>query len=261
MTETDIPPGGEGAIEVSFDSSHKKGKQKKSITVESNDPVNPKTTLNISVLIEVDFDFETSDLNMGRIRKGKPATKTAVLLIKEPSKRNLLEFSSTSPRIAARIVETSGGDEGRIDVEVTVAPEIAPGKLNAMIIAKLSDGSYPAAKLQINGTVTGNVEITPETVRFTADTSRTASDQAEQEVQVISTQDESKMQLLGVEDSRNFLAIEIDTVAAGKQYVIRTRPNENALKLGRNASGEIKIQTDDAEQPEITVRYSIIFPQ
>lgn len=257
MTETDIPPGGEGKIEVTFDSSHKKGKQAKTVTVESNDPTNPKATLHISLVIEVEFDFETPALSFGRVRKGESVSKTAVLLIKNLSKRNLLTLNSQSSHIAARIVESSGGDEGHVNVEITVKPGMPPGPLNETVFAELSDGSYPAAKLQIAGTVIGNVEANPETVHFTVDTSRTAADQTEQKVQVSGAQNGSAFRLLDVKDFKNLLAIDIDTLAAGERYVVRAKPNANALKLENNASGEIRILTDDSEQPSVLVRYSI----
>ncbi len=261
MSETDIPPGGEGKIEVSFNSGRRKGKQKKTITVESNDPANPKATLHILALIEVEFDFEVYNLNMGRIRKGEPTSKTAVLQIKDPSKRNLLELSSRSSHIVARRVESSGGDEGRIDVEVTVRPETPPGRFNETVIAKLSDGSYPAANLRISGTIVGNVEVTPETVRFRVDTSRTAEDQAEQKVKVVSTKNGARLRLLSVEDPNDRLVFEIDTLVADKQFEIKMRLRKIVMGQERIISGNVKIMTDDPDQPEVRVPYSIIFPR
>ncbi len=261
MTETDIPPGGEGEIEVTFNTGAKTGKQKKTITVESNDPAMPKATLHISALIEIEFGFEAHSLNMGRIRKGESTSKTAVLLIKDHSRRSLVELGTQSSHVVAKTLGPSSSGEGRIDVEVIVSRETPPGRLNETITARLSDDSYPAASLRITGTVLGNVEVTPESVRFIVDTSRSVADQAEQRVKVASTQNEARLQLLSVEDSKNLLAIEIDTVVADEHYVIRAKPNENALELERSASGEVKILTDDVEQPEMRFRYSIIFPR
>lgn len=243
---------------MTFDSTHKKGKQQKSITVESNDPAHPESTLRISVLIEVEFEFESSILSIGHIRKGAPTTKTAVLLIKDPSKRSLINLTSQSSQIAARLVESAAVDSGRIDVEITVSPETPAGKMNQWVMAEISDGSYPTARLQIEGTVVGNVEVSTENVRFTVDTSRAATAPTEQEIQVSGTQSEFKFRLLGVEDSKGLLAIDIDTVAAGERYVIRAKPNANALKLRGSASGVMRILTDDSEQPVFAIGYGII---
>jgi Protein of unknown function (DUF1573) len=254
---TDIPPGEEGKIEVIFDSSKKKGLLSKNITVESNDPANPKASLKISAFIEVEFGFETYSLKMDQIRKGESKSKTAVLILKDSSKRNLLELNTQSSNIFVKIVESASGDEGRIDVEVTVKPGTPPGKLNETVTAGLSDASFPLSSLRIFGTIVGNVKVSPETVRFKTDTSLTVADQLEQKVRVVTTQNNVRFQLLGVKDPNERLAFEIDTLTTGKQYVIRAKPNENAMKLERMASGEIKIMTDDPDQPEIGVRYNI----
>lgn len=226
--------------------------------MESNDLVNPKSTLNVSVLIEIQFGFETSFLNFGRIRKGESTTKTAVVILKDQSKESLLELNAPSSYIAVKTIKSTNSDKGRIDVEVTVRPEAPPGKLKETITARLTDSSHPAASLNISGTVVGNVEVTPETIRFMVDTSRTAANQTEQSVRVVSAQGAPRLRLLSVGDTKNLVAIEVDTIVTGEQYVIRARPNENALKLGHDASGEIKIMTNDTEQPEMRIDYDII---
>ena len=47
MSANEIPPGGEGKIKVEFDSTTELGKTRRSIRIISNDPVHPKTYLNI----------------------------------------------------------------------------------------------------------------------------------------------------------------------------------------------------------------------
>jgi len=227
--------------------------------VESNDPVNPKATLHVSASIEIEFGFETTNLNFGHIRKGESTIKTAVLILKDQSKKGLLELNSQSPHVAVKTVKSTNNDGGQIGVEVTVKPEAPPGELSETITAKLSDGSHQASALRINGTIVGNVEVTPEFVRFTIDTSQTSTNQATQEVKISSTQSGAALQVLGVEDTSDYLTFEIDTVAAGEQYVVRAKPNAKALRMGRNVSGQVKVLTSDTEQPKVTFRYNIIF--
>lgn len=243
---------------MSFNSGGRKGHTSKNVTVESNDPIRPRTTLSISAFVEVEFGFETNTINIGRVRKGESISKTAVLLLKDVSKRDLVEVSTNSPHIDARILESNGRDEGRIEVEVSVRAKMSPGRLNDMITARLTDESQPAATMRVVGTIIGNVEVTPEAVHFTIDTSQVVMDQEFRDVKVISTEDDASFKLLGVEDTRNLLTIEVDTLTPGKQYLIRTWPNENAAQLRRVVSGLVKIKTDDTEQPELSFSYRII---
>ena len=47
MSSNEIPPGAKGVIKVEFDSTTQSGKLRRSVRVISNDPVHPKTYLNI----------------------------------------------------------------------------------------------------------------------------------------------------------------------------------------------------------------------
>jgi hypothetical protein len=243
---------------VSFNSGARKGHTSKTVSVESNDPVKPKTTLKISAFVEVEFGFETNTLNMGRIPKGESDTRNAVLLLKDASKTDLVEVSTNSPDINARIINSDSGEEGRIEVEVTVNANMPPGRLNDMITATLTDESQPAATLRVVGDIIGNVELKPEAIHFTIDTSQATATEPFQEVRVVTTRDAASFNLLGVHDSRNLLTFEVDTLVAGKQYLLKAKPNENAMQLKRVTSGLVKVEIDDAEQPELNLSYRII---
>nr|NIQ08830.1 hypothetical protein [Gammaproteobacteria bacterium]NIQ75522.1 hypothetical protein [Gammaproteobacteria bacterium]NIS15055.1 hypothetical protein [candidate division Zixibacteria bacterium]NIU55483.1 hypothetical protein [Phycisphaerae bacterium]NIW91938.1 hypothetical protein [Phycisphaerae bacterium] len=79
-----------------------------------------------------------------------------------------------------------------------------------------------------------------------------------QEVRVVTTRDAASFNLLGVHDSRNLLTFEVDTLVPNKQYLLKAKPNENALQLKRVTSGLVKVEIDDAEQPELNLSYRII---
>ena len=49
ISSNEIPPGGEGKIKVEFDSTSQFGKTRRSIRIISNDPIHPKTYLNIFI--------------------------------------------------------------------------------------------------------------------------------------------------------------------------------------------------------------------
>ncbi|MBD3219243.1 MAG: DUF1573 domain-containing protein [candidate division Zixibacteria bacterium] len=258
MTETAIPPGGEGKIEVTFDSKKRRGKSIKHITVESNDPVSPKESLTISAYVEAEFGFETNSLNMGRIRKGESVSRTATLLLKDTSKRNLLEIGSKSSHIDVQIVDGDSENDGRIEVEVTVNADDFFGRLDERVTANLTDGSHPESILRIIANIIGNVEVNPRSIHFIIDTALAEPDVPIREIKVFSNSENAEFKLLSVMDTNDLLTINADTLIADKQYRILTRPNQKAMNLNRITSGFVKIKTDDPEQPEISFSYRII---
>ncbi len=192
---------------------------------------------------------------------GELTTDTAILVVRDPSKRGLIELSTKAPYVIARAIGAANSDDGRIEVEVRVTPEAPPGKLNATITAALSDGSHENSSMRIRGNIIGNIEVAPETVRFTIDESRSAVSPATQTIQVTSTGRAGDLRLLGVADTDGRMILEVDTVVAGQQYVVRAKPSAEALTLDRNVSGDVKILTNDAYQPEMTCRYYIVAPR
>jgi hypothetical protein len=262
LTSTDIPPGGEGKIEVTFDSNHKTGEQKKTVTVESNDPRNPRASLNISTVVEIVFGFEQYSLDFGKLRKGQPISITTTLLVKDPSIRKTVTLTSSSPQISAVLVETpagSGSDQSKLTVEVTGSNEMPAGKINAILIASAGDESVPDATLQIQGTVIGNLDVSPDIVQFHVDTSKSDAEVKEQVLKVVSVGDEVQLQLLGVDDANQSLKVHIDTLLAGKQYEISLKPKQAVLRARKNVVGTLTVTTDDKEQPVMSVTYFVSF--
>ncbi len=212
-------------------------------------------------LVEVQFGFKRTNLNIGRVRKGEPVSKTVVLLLKDATKKNLLEVSTQSPKIIVNTVKSSQNKDGQIEINITLKQDVQAGKLNETIIAKLSDSSYPASSLRITGTVIGNVDVIPGIVRFSIDTSLSFADQPEQTVEVISAKKGFKFKLLKVEDSRDRLTFQIDTLVVDEKFTIKMKPHEDIISERKNFSGEIKIYTDDTAQPKISIYYNVIFPR
>lgn len=259
LTSTDIPPGGEGKIEVTFDSSHKKGQEKKSVTVESNDPRNPRATLNISALIEVVFGFDEYGLDLGKIRKGQSVSKTTSLVIKDPSIIKTINFSSTSPYINANILNTPEAEKGRLNVEISAKSGMPPGRINETITARAGDTPALEATLPIRGGVIGNFEITPEYLQFHIDSSKGNSKSAKQIIKLVAAVDEAKFHLLEVRDADQRLTFRIDTLLKGKQYEISASPKSAVISSRQNVSGAVTITTDDKEQPIMSIPYGIYF--
>ena len=78
-----IPPGAEGRIEVTYDTTHEHGPQRRTITVYSNDPVQPVTTLTLVADIDAVVAAEPPQLYIGHVHRGEPAATAARLVIPE----------------------------------------------------------------------------------------------------------------------------------------------------------------------------------
>jgi hypothetical protein len=257
LTDTDIPPGGEGKIEVSFDTKGKRGTQKKTITVTSNDPVNPTTTLSVSATVVIEFGFELYALNFGRLLFEQSMTKTAPLLIRDADKVQVAEVTSDSRYVTTRIASPATSTSGRAQVEVTVLPGMPIGFFTAEITARSSQATIPPATLTVSGTILGNVEAMPPEIRYKLIKEKPDPAILTQKVSIRSTRDTGTFRIVSVEDPDNRLTLKLDTVTAGREFTLFATLKQNAIDAG-DAQGTVLVRTDDSTQSALSIPYNVM---
>jgi hypothetical protein len=257
LTDTDIPPGGEGKIEVSFDTKGKRGTQKKTITVTSNDPVNPTTTLSVSATVVIEFGFELYALNFGRLLFEQSMTKTAPLLIRDADKVQVAEVTSDSRYVTTRIASPATSTSGRAQVEVTVLPGMPIGFFTAEITARSSQATIPPATLTVSGTILGNVEAMPPEIRYKLIKEKPDPAILTQKVSIRSTRDTGTFRIVSVEDPDNRLTLKLDTVTAGREFTLFATLKQSAIDAGE-AQGTVLVRTDDSTQSALSIPYNVM---
>ena len=261
MTKTAIPPGGEGEIEVTFSTGRKKGQQKKSITVTSNDPENPTTRISVTVLIEIEFDFESYSLNFGKLRTNDTATKSIFIQILDPEKTRITDITTSSPFVSVKRVEASDSADNRtrIELEVTLSPGLLSGRINETVTAHSSLESKSKATLRLTGSIVGDVEVIPEMLRFVVKESQSASNQNISQLLNITNNSENKLlRILGVRDPDDRLQLNVKTVEEGQKFELTATLKPDTLSTLGTQTGTIVITTNNQEQKEITVRYNVM---
>ena len=108
-----IPPGSEGEIKVTFNSSGKRGKQNRRITIPSNVPGMEKVQITITGEVKVDLAFEPNYVKLGTMTEKKAVTKIVKLT-------NTGETAVTITK-----VEVSRSEEVKVDLKE--GTELKPG--------------------------------------------------------------------------------------------------------------------------------------
>jgi hypothetical protein len=196
----------------------------------------------------VEFDFKSNRLDFGRISKDTTVTKTAVLQVLKPEKTKVLGITTSSPYVKAeRVPGPSGaGDEGETEIEtVTVRSDLA---------------SKPEAQLHLTGMIVGDVEVTPDRLRFWYSADHNAERQILQhKVQIINRSADKTLKILDVRDSRNMLDLSLATVDEGRHYELTATLKKEDLEAGKGGqAGQLIITTNDPDQREISIGYWVI---
>ena len=131
-----VPPGGTSIITVTADPNRLSGfESRKTVTVMSDDPKNPRVQLSVLAKIDPEFALEPRNIEFGEIRKGAAPTQTMVLrqLSDEPVEvTEVMSFGAASKGKGLQLAfekrpEGQWASPGRPEYAISVGlPEDAP---------------------------------------------------------------------------------------------------------------------------------------
>lgn len=157
-----IPPGGETPMTVVVNPGKIHGfESTKTLSIYSNDPENPRITVDVTAKVEPEFLVEPSQLDFGQIPKGETVTRQIAFrqAAELPVVLNGVKAWGSPPGLGVAFVKTpesEWSDPGRAEytIDVTIdTNDVPPGPYKAMIGLDTSLKRVP----RYNYTVTANV--------------------------------------------------------------------------------------------------------
>jgi len=216
----------------------------------------------VEALVEVEFDFDSYVLSFGSVSQNDSLTKSAFIQVKDPKKTKITDITTSSPFVNARQVKPPvlEGNKTKIEIEVTLLPGLPPGRLSETVTAHSNLKSKQVATLRLSGSIIGEVEVTPENLRFIIrDSVNPGDESATQRLVILNRAEGTPLHILEVKDQNDRLQLVLRTVEEGQKYELTAALKQEVLSTGSNLSGSIVIATDNPKQKEITVKYSAFF--
>ncbi len=249
-----IPPGGSLELKAEFDSTRRRGRQIKGVTVYSNDPAEPELKLEFRAQVQVLFEITPVSLvNLRGIQRGQTAARM-IEIVPGPGRKTVelrkMEFLPWSPLTFESEPIVVGDGTGQ-RVRITAGKDVPLGPFGLSLKLELSiDGVEREHVLTIRGEVIGDLTWLPKVVDATRQPSLPGKRLAP--VVIRST------------DKRPF---EVLSATAGPLFDVTFEPTGNVrpqtrysvyLTLRDNARpgpfGEaLRIVTDSLDQPVIQV--------
>ena len=136
----EVPPGEKGEITATFKIGDRTGTQVKTVTVDTDDPVNATTVLTLKAVIPQELEINPSFVFWGQGEAPKP--KTIVVRAGKDFSIKQLKVTSSSPDFETKVAETGKG-QFKIDVQphdtsrnmaatLTIQPEGSSKTFSAM---------------------------------------------------------------------------------------------------------------------------------
>ena len=261
VSATELPPGGEGKIEVKVSTRGRKGKLQKSVTVYSNDPTQPRFMLKVEGQVDVIAGFQPDRMDLKNVAKGSVTTRTVSIMARNPGQLKITEVTSSAPdKIKAELTDV----DGKPAVMVTLTAGDKAGRISARITAKTNLKSPKEIQLYVYGQVSDDLVVDRSYAFFPAakkskgdsalagSLSRLASMFGKRSNLVrltVSSLAGKPFAVTGVEDPDGAIISKVEKQADATHVY---------LMLARQPSskrGTLKIKTDRADQPVVEVRY------
>jgi len=163
-TAKDVPPGGVGEVKATFLSKGFQGKVKKTLTVETNDPDNPRTGLSIFGEVIAEVMVTPRNINFRNVSKDSPPKPIHLeIKLREGKGLKIKEVSTDNPSI---VLEEQKRTENEALYSVSLADKLPTGRLAGKIIVKTDSKKSPTTQVPCYAFVQGRVKISPQLVSF-----------------------------------------------------------------------------------------------
>lgn len=159
IKEKQVPPGGVTEIEVTFNTTHRRGKNHKVITVLTNDATTPRTQLEIHAEVVPQLDFDPYTVRLAG-EQATPTTTTVWLVgtLAPAAKPVLEDVTGGDGAVTAELVEERVADGVKRGVRLTLKSKtVARGR--GVVHVATGVAERPKLELRFSYEATGNLKV------------------------------------------------------------------------------------------------------
>jgi len=242
-----IGPGQEGTISATFDTARFSGEKAKSVSVYSNDPLQPVTILTLQGEITVEVEVDPPQLYLGRVRRGEETVRSVDVVYDASKSLSITKVENTSPLLTVRAqdIETQGRKGKKLIV--TLKKEAPLGRINDEIKVITTSEKRPVIEIPVFGSVEGDLVVAPPQVSFGV------VRRGEGKTQAVSIKSRASVpiHIVDVQSSNADIEPTLTTLKEGEEYKL-TLNAKNDSKAGR-IQGEVRVFTDHPSEKMLTI--------
>jgi hypothetical protein len=252
-TKSQLAPGEDSDVAVTFDTRFDKGPATRTITVYTNDPAAKSIVLTIKGDVKVQVEAAPAQVAFGDVKHGTDQTRQVLLndLVggTDPAKAQrefeVKSITNASPNIKVAAAPRTDGKAGAA-LTVTLLPTMPIGAFDDTI--KVTTSRAPV-DITVFGNVQGDITVKPTQVSFGVVPHRQGTLRY---VRLVNAGARA-VKVTSVTSSNVSVSATAEPVEAGKEYKItlELRPNtpDGALR------GQVAITTDDPQQQTLSLPY------
>jgi len=164
LSHTTIPAGGEAELVAKLDLSRRRGEQKLSIRIDSNDPEHPQYWLYLKGYAESDLRVEPDKIYFGVLKEGERPRERVELELRGGDTFTLTSVESSSTNFAVEVKKPLLLKRGRRYRLVISPVGLTPGAFNGNIRVRTDHEEYPVVDIPVSATVLDHLMVAPQDI-------------------------------------------------------------------------------------------------
>ncbi|MBD3162332.1 MAG: DUF1573 domain-containing protein [Candidatus Eisenbacteria bacterium] len=244
-SDSTVLPGEEVAIGVAFSTRNYKGPQKKRITLETNDPAEPKAVIDVLADVRPFVRLDRERIRFPTVRHGETPTETVVIAADEEHGLEIVSVAGAEEILDWSAKPVASPGEVAYELSFSIRPDAPPGSFRERVRIETDGPPVPGTHVIVMGTVTSYFLVEGGTrIRFpTVD-----AGQSDQLSIRITTDGSKPFRLLRADSSSPHLVGEIAS-AGGDAYVLTITLKETAPS--GHFRETVTLRTTDPQQKAI----------
>lgn len=156
-----LAPGETATLSTRLSLKGRRGAQRKSIRIESNDPIQPNYMLYLAGTAIVEIGIEPPHINFGQIRSSSPIEKEARLISRNGDAR-IIEVVGQSKSFKVEKADDANGNPTRL--VVTALPPFEHGYWRDEFVVRTTHPDRPDIKMPVTAMVPEKIYVIPSTI-------------------------------------------------------------------------------------------------
>ncbi|MBU0678756.1 MAG: DUF1573 domain-containing protein [Verrucomicrobia bacterium] len=158
-----VPPNETAEITTRLNLRGRSGRQRKHITVESNDPQNPGLRLTLEGDVINELEVRPNRIFYGQIQSTNPITRAIEIISQSETPLNITDIIVSHPQIETALETLQEGKHFRLQVVLNPAGLTEP-VLRGTIRLRTDSPRYPDINVEVSGMIVGALIVAPEKI-------------------------------------------------------------------------------------------------
>jgi hypothetical protein len=243
-TKSQLLPGEDAAIAVSFDTHADHGPATRTITVFTNDPAHQQLQLTMRGDVKVQVEANPSLVIFERIKRGTEQSRKVTLIDEMPDrtfKVGAITHANSNIKVTSEPI--SGPKPGAL-LTITLVKTALAGPISDLL--KVNTSRVPV-EIPVSGTVLGDINVNPPQVSFGIVPHHASALRFLR----LTNSGDHPVKVTGISSNNTSVVAAVEPLKIGREYkiVVRLAPNtpDGVLR------GMLAIKTDDPHQQDVQI--------